>query len=237
MRERVLMRPAEVTMVSMRSAKGLRKAHIEGVDGSFGSVSDLYFDSHSWDVRYIVVDTGKWLPGRRVLISPEAVVPGESTADVLRLKLTKEQIEKSPDVAIDQPISRQIEAMLYTYYGWPAYWSAGPSAGGMMPPIPAPPPPLPETGPNPFLRSTEEVHGYHVQAVDGDIGHLEDFLTDDDMREIRATVVDTRNWLPGKKVLVPLPWVDEIDWEQQRVKLHVSRQDVKDSPEYNPSET
>ena len=225
----------------MRSARQFRKADIAGVDGSFGSVSDVYFDSQSWAIRYLVVDTGKWLPGRRVLISPDAIAADQSTEDVIRLNLTREQIEKSPDVSLDQPVSRQIEAMLYTYYGWPAYWSAGPSAGATAPvtPIPAGPPPqnpVPESESNPYLRSMEEVSGYRVQALDGEIGHVEDLVIDDQARNVRMIVVDTRNWLPGKKVRIPPRWVDQINWEEQRLKLHVPRQDVEGSPEHNVSE-
>lgn len=225
----------------MKSARQLRKANIEGVDGSFGSVSDLYFDSQSWAIRYVVVDTGKWLPGRRVMISPDAIAAEESSDEIVRLNLTREQIEKSPDVSLDQPISRQIESMLYTYYGWPAYWSAGPAAGGAVPVAPVPPDPVPqqlalESEPNPYLRSMEEVFGYRVQALDGEIGHVEDLLMDDHARHVRMVVVDTRNWLPGRKVRIPPRWIDQINWEEQRVKLHVPRQDVKESPEHDLSE-
>jgi sporulation protein YlmC with PRC-barrel domain len=222
----------------MRTARQLRKAGIVGIDGPFGSVSDLYFDSESWSIRYVIVDTGKWLPGRRVLISPDAIVAEKSTEDTLRLNLTRKQIEGSPDVAVDQPVSRQIESMLYTYYGWPAYWSAGPSSGALLPGAPAtldpaPPPLIPESEPNPYLRSMEEVVGYHIQAVDGEIGHVEDFILDADVRNVSVIVVDTRNWLPGKKVAIPPRWIDQVDWEEQRVKLHVPRSDVAASPEYH----
>jgi len=125
---------------------------------------------------------------------------------VIPVSLTKEQIENSPSIEADRPVSRQDEWNYYSYYDWPGYW-VGPYAWG--------PYSLPRraaigwsedmrraTGNDPHLRSMKEVTGYNIQALDDSVGHVEDFIIDDDTKAIRYLIVDTRNWWPGKKVLV-----------------------------------
>jgi hypothetical protein len=87
------------------------------------------------------------------------------------------------------------------------------------------------------LRSVEAVTGYHIHASDGEIGHVEDFLIDDADWSIHYLIVDTRNWWPGKKVLISPRSAREIDWTDKLVNLDVDRQRVKDGPEYDPSIT
>ena len=60
------------------------------------------------------------------------------------------------------------------------------------------------------LRSANKVTGYRIGATDGDIGHVEDFIIDDETWEIRYMVVDTQNWWPGKKVLVAPQWIGRM---------------------------
>ena len=84
------------------------------------------------------------------------------------------------------------------------------------------------------LRSVDEVIGYNIQATDGDIGHVEEFIVDDDTWIIRWFVVDTRNWLPGRKVLVAPDWVTRTSWGDRDVHVDVTRARIKDCPEYDP---
>src|SRR5439155_1704239 len=194
----------------LRTAGDLKGVTIEAMDGDIGSVQDLYFDDHTWTVRYLVVDTGTWLPGRQVLISPFAfqVVPGASR---LRTSLTKEQVKGSPSIDTDRPVDRQREIAFSQYYGYPYYW-VGPYRWGDLA-YPTLPIAVPQPGAleqellahqredtDPHLRSARDVMGYYIHATDGDLGHVEDFLVDAETWAIRYCIVDTRNWLPGRAV-------------------------------------
>jgi hypothetical protein len=227
----------------IRSVNELRRYDIAARDGSVGAVHDLFFDDHSWQVRYIVVDTGTWLVGRRVLVSPHAVEPVDGADQKLTVGLTKQEIRESPGVDAAAPVSRQNEIALADHFRWPRYWEQFPSGAGMMPVIPPLPTAPPEVPParaeaeiprgDPNLRSAAEVEGYHVAATDGDIGHVEDFLIDDSDWSLRFLVVDTRNWLPGRKVLVAPAWARGIDWSEEKLLVDTDRATIKSAPEYD----
>lgn len=212
---------------------------LEATDGSIGEIHDVFFDDSDWSVRYYVVDTGKWLPGRRVLLPPNVIrqtIPGHVA---LPVNLTQAQIERSPDVDTERPISRQAEAAMYTHYGWTPYWFP------LDPAVPVVVEGNAEErereatsgyyGGDPHLRSAKEVIGYHVAAKDGEIGHIEDFLVDDETAKIRYGVIDTVNWLPGKKVLISPQWIREVKWAESRVYVDATQEAVRNSPEYNPA--
>jgi sporulation protein YlmC with PRC-barrel domain len=82
------------------------------------------------------------------------------------------------------------------------------------------------------LRSTHEVSGYHIQAADGEVGHVEDFIIDDETWAIRYLIIDTRNWWPGKKVLVSPQWIERVSWSESKVFVNLSRESIKQSPEH-----
>jgi hypothetical protein len=67
------------------------------------------------------------------------------------------------------------------------------------------------------LRSTKAVTGYHIEALDGELGHVDGFIVDDESWAIRYMEVATRNWWPGKKVLVSPAWIDRMSWEDSKV--------------------
>ncbi|MGB8182853.1 MAG: PRC-barrel domain-containing protein [Stellaceae bacterium] len=46
---------------------------IEASDGRLGTVSDLLFEDVSWAIRWLIVDSGNWLPGRKVLLPLSAL--------------------------------------------------------------------------------------------------------------------------------------------------------------------
>jgi hypothetical protein len=229
----------------LRTAGELKGVTIEAMDGDIGSVQDLYFDDQTWTIRYFVVDTGTWLPGRQVLISPFAfqVVPGASR---LRASLTKDQIKNSPSVDTDRPVDRQREIAFSQYYGYPYYW-VGPYRWGDLAyptlPIPAAQPSAVDEemlareheSTDPHLRSARDVTGYYLQATDGDLGHVEDFLVDDETWAIRYCIVDTRNWLPGRKVLVSPEWLQRVSWEDAKVYVDLSKRHIEAAPEFDPS--
>jgi hypothetical protein len=217
-------------------------------DGEIGRVKDLYFDDAKWTVRYIVADTGKWLALRQVLLTPHSIHGITEQEKIVRVDLTREEIEHSPPIEQDSPVSRQFEEDYYRYYNYPYYWDGfgiwGPLAGPVigfrkgMRPI-APPSPGPaetaKRSEDSHLRSVEAVSGYGIQALDGEIGHVEDFVFDDEHWTIEYLVIDTRNWWSGKKVLVPPSWSSEVNWEESKLFLNLDRATIKGAPEYDTS--
>jgi len=222
----------------LRQAKEFKSFKLRARDGDLGKANEFYFDDHHWTVRYLVADTGGWLSGRQVLISPYALDPVNEAEQVLPVDLTKKQIEESPSLNSDQPVSRQYETQYYSYYDWPMYWG-GPFSWGVYP-YPMrdreqwTEPTQSEKAWDPHLRSTQAVSGYHIQALDGEIGHVADFIIDDETWAIRYLVVDTKNWWAGKHVLVSPRWIERVSWDESKVFVNLSRDIIKRSPEYTP---
>lgn len=229
----------------LRSMKDLTGFTIGATDGDIGQVETCYFDDASFTVRHLVVDTSRWLAGRKVLISPRAVRGIDWDAKRINAALTKAQVEQSPDIDTDRPVSRQREIEYDRYYGYPSY-SAGPYLWGTHPaPFLLEPPPISSfeheqrwewEGGDPHLRSSAVVIGHHIAATDGDIGHVEDFLVDEATWAIRYMIVDTGNWWSGKKVLVSPGWIAHVDWDASKVEVDLTREQIRNSPEYDPSE-
>lgn len=221
---------------------------IKASDGEIGRVTDLLFDDESWMVRWLVVETGPWLFGRKILLPTFNIGYLDGADRVCQVRLTRQQIKDSPDIDMAQPVSRQMEANIFDYYGWSPYWGNGYYTGGYanLGAIAAPPSVDPiwrvrhdvnyRAG-DPHLRSAEEVTGYHIHAKDGEIGHVADFLVEDGDWSIHYLVVDTKNWWPGKKVLLSPRWAHHIDWATNLINLAITRQRVQDSPAYDPALT
>lgn len=235
----------------------LRGYDIAASDGMIGAIDDLLFDEAHWSVRWLVVDTGGWLSGRRVLLPPEALGRPDSAERRLPVKLTRAQVEASPPLESDLPVSRQVEADIFAHYNWPPYWesdlgaplsylSSGGLAGGFLFPPDAVRAPAERAAAgskpgaeaarrgDPDLRSIRATTGDAILASDGEIGHVEDFLIDEAGWPVRYMIVDTRNWLPGRKVLVAPQWIRDIDWADGRVSVGLSREQVRTGPEYDP---
>jgi uncharacterized protein YrrD len=217
-------------------AKSLKGYLLNSRDGEIGKIKEFYFDDRFWTIRYLVADTGNWLPGRQVLISPYALGVVNSEAEDIGVDLTKKQIEDSPSLDSDKPVSRQFEQAYYGHYGYPIYW-AGLCAWGYYPyPARAPEqwrkPSKEEKAWDPDLRSTNDVSGHHIQGTDGEIGHVEDFFIDAQTWTIRYLIVDTHNWWPGKKILVSPQWIDRISWGERKVFVNLLRETIKQSPEF-----
>jgi sporulation protein YlmC with PRC-barrel domain len=203
----------------------LRGYGIDAKDGEIGKITDSLFDDADWVVRYFVVDTGDWLLRREVLITPGACDRTESSRGVLVADLTRKRVKSAPPVELAKPVSRQYQLDLHTFYGWPVW---------------QPREDKPMTGPlgDTHLRSIRDVAGYHIRANDGEIGHVEDFLVNEETWAIEHMVVDTRNWLPGKKVLVAPQWIDSISWVERKVVIKKSREEIKTGrlgPPYDPA--
>ena len=223
------------------SASELRGYTLEASDTTLGQCSDFLFDDQHWTIRYMVADTRRWLPGRKVLVSPIAMSSPKSNVKTLPVSLTKQQVQDSPPLEEHAPVSRQFEREFTRYYNYGWYWT-GPGLWGATPypgPLLRPPEVTAAPGHNPDaanedrnLRSVNEVTGYYIQAVDGDLGHVEDFLIDGHTWTIRYLVVDTRNWLPGKKVSIPTQWVEKVDWADRAARVIASKSVIRAAPEY-----
>lgn len=233
-----------------RKIKSLLGFTIGATDGEIGKVKEFYFDDKTWTIRYFIVETGSWLFGRKILLSPEALLTPDWEKQIFPVDLTMEQIKSSPDIDTDKPVSRQQEMELYGYYPWTSYWGSGMWAGGMGTSGMMTPTTMPleqaihnelnaegkEDDQDPHLRSTHKIAGYNIKATDGDIGDVEDFIINDGTWAIDFMEVDTGNWFPGKKVLISPKWIRQINWGTSSVIVNASEEQVKNSPEYVPSE-
>ena len=225
----------------LRSAKELTGYVLKTQDEDVGRCHDFLLDDATWTIRYMVADTRKWLPGRKVLISPIALGDPDWLAHRFPVRLTREQIEAAPELEEHAPVSRQYERWYHEHFGWPYYWGGAglwadatyPGAlfaGGMQQTGE-------ETGPDiedPHLHSLTEVIGYRIDARDGEIGKVDDFIVDDATWNVRYAVIDTRVWLPGKHVLVPLARLRGVHWEDRTLAVDLTRQKIRDCPEYDP---
>ena len=218
--------------------------HIQASDGEIGKIKDVYFDDHSWAVRYLVVEAGVGFTDRKVLISPISVSGIDWDNRTLRVSLSRQQVRTSPSIDTDKPVSRQHEVDFFDHYGYSYYWSGPALWGGTSNPAsPAgPPPPIRnvagvhgEAPVDPRLRSAREVIGYRLETNTDSVGHVEDFLVDPESWAIRYLVVDTRTWLSIKHVVIPPQWIRDVDWSQGIVTVDVSVDAVKASPEFDSS--
>ena len=211
----------------LSKAQTLTGYSLQSLDGEIGTAKDFYFDDRDWTIRYLVADTGEWLISRQVLISPHSVAGVYGGQGYIAVQLTKDQIEHSPSLNRDKPVSRQFEQAYFGFYGLPMYWGFehGRTKAGQFAPT------RKKHG-DPDLRSTNDVSGHQVAAVDGDIGHVEDFLIDDQTWEIRYLIVDTRDWLPGKHVLISPKWIERVSWKEKQVVVNLPREAIKQAPEY-----
>jgi len=224
----------------LRSIKQLYGDKLGASDGEIGHVKDFYFEDQNWVVRYVVADTGSWLSGRKVLISPHAFGSLDRTGKLLLVNLTRKQIEDSPSIETHKPVSRQYEEEYYRYYGWPYYWQ-GDALWGMsgfpileLPPKPLPAEPAAASGHGPdradaHLRSTQAVNGYNIQASDGTIGHICDFVMEDQIWAIDQLVIKTGHRFSGKEVQIPTSKVDRISFEESTVFVNLTKEAVEHS--------
>jgi len=221
----------------LRSTKEIRGYELQAKDGAIGKVHGLLFDDRNWTVRYLVANTGSWLIDRLVLLVPDELGDPDWSEKVLPVRLTRKQVEESPPIEADKPVSRQRQEALHVYYGWPMYWAVPPEHVLAVSPAV-------ETGPSvtsndddgdPNLRSTRQVGDYRTEARDGPVGRVHDFIVDDDGWAIRYVVVDTGDWLPGRRMLVASSWIQGIDWADAVVRVDLAKREIEESPEYDAS--
>ncbi len=217
-------------------AKSLKGYHLCGLDGEIGRVKEFYFDDHEWTIRYLVADTGTWLPGRQVLIAPAALTAVDKDDRCIRVGLTRQQIKDSPPLDSDKPVSRQFEDEYLTYFGWPIYygdsyhWEDSPvffvpheDEGDLA---------KDKQGRDPQLRTTKDTTGFEINTTSGEFGCIEDFVIDDEAWKIRYLVVNTLDKWFGKRILVALDWIAKINWGKAKVFVNLSCETFKQTAEY-----
>lgn len=257
----------------LRSMLDLKNYTIGATDGEVGHVSDFFFDDRGWIIRYLVIETGSWLLSRKVLLSPFALMEADWTHKRLPVRITREQVKNSPDIDTQQPVSRQHETQHSDYYGYPYYWGGegiwgdgldvpmlmSPGYSGSMRNEAAktkerknhsknnnhrpPAPPATLTAGDPHLRSCESVIGHRIHANDGDMGHVQSMLVDEESWAIRYLVVKTGSWwgnhalIAPDQVLIAPDWLTEINWQDSTVRVDLTCQNIKDSPHFDSSAT
>jgi hypothetical protein len=183
--------------------KDLSGRRIVALDGDAGFIVEVYFDDKVWQMRYLVVDTENPMPRREVLVPCASIETKQVPGDGVRVRLTRAQIKQSPEKEADPPVWYQHDLRRASNYERAALG-------------------------DPHLRSSAIVIGYGVQTLDGRIGHVEDFLISGTWR-IAHLAIDTRNWLPGKRVLVAPNAVERIDWVSREVHLRLTCAEVRRS--------
>ena len=228
-----------------RSLKSLEAYSLKETDGEIGKVDEFYFDDLSWTIRYLVIKTGNWFSGKKVLISPKALLTPDWENEEFPVNLTKSQIENSPDIDTDKPVSRQHEEELSSYYTWDSYWGTDAHGAGIFGAMPSdlyagetvPSENIPvenEAYNDPHLRSATEVEGYTIHATDGEIGKVTDYILNDSDWKINYLVVETGDWLSSKKVLLPVGWIKEVKWDNEVVIVNVTMDQIENCPLYEP---
>lgn len=222
----------------IRNAAGKHAASIHhnrvlAQDGEVGFTTDVLFDDHAWTVRYLTLQNEDGLDSHQTLITPQAVSELDRQARALYVAGDSESVRQAPRLEANLPVAAQQEAAYFEYLGAAPYWSADPAepvpAHELLPAEAA----IPASG-DPHLRSAQEVSGYDIETTDGFKGHVEDLLLDDESWRVRYLVVDPRDWLPAKKVLLPLPAVSEIRWGPQQVSVNVAASELKEAPIWEP---
>lgn len=230
----------------IRSLSDLRGYGILATDGRIGRAHDFYFDDATWRIRYVVADTGEWLPGRKVLLSPAVVGNPDWSKQVIPVGLTREDVENSPSIALDKPVSRHEEETIHEHFGWQPWWTDKTFAA-----------PVPEriagdvgrdrdadetdaggtsARRDPHLRSLREVLGYHVEAEDGTAGSVHDFLVNDELWRVLGLVADTGKPLLGKKILLSVLWITRIDGGKRTVGVDLTKEEIHAGREWHPEE-
>lgn len=234
-----------------RNLNGLLGYTMKGTDGEIGKVRDFYFDDETWDIRHVILKTGSWFSSRDVLISPKAILESDWKDGILPVNLTMKQMLESPEIDTDKPVSRQQEIEIYGHNLWQPYWGNDfytTGLGGIfgsehqIAPNEAEetedklkPTSVKSSPDDHHLRSAHVVTGFHIHAIDGKIGHVVDFIMDDQTWKILCLAIDTHQWIGGQKVLLPVRNIKGIEWENSSVYVDEKTDSIKTSPLFDRS--
>lgn len=227
-------------LLMLRALSELNGYAIEASDGLIGHIEQVYMDDDKWVIRYFVVKTGGWLDTREVLLSPISLGELHAKARTLSVRLTKDKVKNGPSIDLHKPVSRQQEVQFNDYYGWSPYWGGlglwsrwGLPTMMAMPPHPNDHHQVMRQAGDHHLRSSREVVGYHLHAIDDQVGHVDDFIIDDETWAIRYMVVNTSNWGFGGKVLLAPDWIASVRADERIVEVLVTRDAITHCPEWD----
>lgn len=221
--------------VSLNGFTGFAGFRMGATDGDIGIIKEIYFDDQTWTVRYLIVKTGNFLNGKLTLVSTQALLAPDWDNELFPTNLAIDQIKNGPDIDTDKPVYRQHELKLYDHFPWVIYWGMG-----LMPLEDSVEMAVSEkisqasTESDPHLRSSDKITGYALQAVDGELGHIDDFIIDTDSWKIIFIVVKTGNWFSGKRVMLPIGWISEVDWQASRIVVDATVEKVQQCTEFDP---
>ncbi len=222
----------------LHSLKERYGERLSATDSDIGHVRDFYFDDKSWAIRYLVADTGGWLRGRLVLISPLAFGHLYPEGKVFLVNLTQSQIESSPSIDEHKPLSRQQEEEYHRHYGQLYYAEAMPMWGMAGFPVLIPPPSTEDASPvigDAHLRSARSIESYRVEASDGRVGAVSDFLVDARTWVIQQVIVESGHWYAGKRVAVDTEKVSRISYPESTVYVDSPRDAFTGSTDMIPA--
>jgi len=243
------------TKTKLHKLCDLSRYHLRARDVELGTLDRIFFDDLEWIVRYFIVRIGSRLMGREILVPPNKVRRLVEEPRVLHVALTRKQLEDAPPADSQLPVSRHyelqagryVEPLPYTRrqngpyeatpgafcsFGWPPY-APQERLFDLTTPYPASPG-NPEKPRHPHLRCSEAIKGYALRARDGEVGHIADFILEEDPDwKVRYIEIDTRNWWPGKHVLLAPAWVRSLNWALRRVTVDLDRQTLRTAPAYD----
>jgi sporulation protein YlmC with PRC-barrel domain len=201
-------------------AKHIYDTGLEGSDGRVGTLYDLLFDDQSWKVQHLVVRTNRWVRGRQVLLTPTVIEYADWPERHVQVRLTREQARHSPDADADLPVERRqmleaaAQGLIAEAYWWKVLDVSSEFEG------------------DPHLHSTKLLSGLHIHCTDSQLGHVEDFVIDDENWRVADLVVATRNWWPGKRVVVEPTLMKSINWDGREIQLTLPREQIEHRPAY-----
>lgn len=207
------------------AAKHIYGTPLEAIDGTVGTLYDILFDDQSWRLRHLVITTDRWFFGEQVLLDLAALDRADWSEPRVWLRLTKQQVRESPTIPSDRSLTQRPTIELAQTLVAEAYSTNIVDAEA-------------DAGSEPHLCSTKMLTGMHIQCADShQLGHIEDFLVDDQTWSVRDMVIDTRNWLPGKRVLIEPALVKSINWEDREVQLSLPRDQIEHRHPYEHEAT
>lgn len=211
----------------------------EARDGIVGSLDDFLMDDRTWAIRYAVIDTGKWLPGRKIIMAHSGMGEPDWPSRTIPLNVTKAEIEAAPTLAQARPVSRQYEEYLFQHYNWAPYWGPG-AAGGMGFPVTSNE--TAATSPrsdefkkgDPHLRSFNELRGYKLVAHGEKAGRIDNFMCYDETWEIPFLVASVGGWFHQKSLMVPTSHISNISFPDREMDIRLDREALAHLPMYDP---
>jgi len=213
----------------LRRSGELQWSQVISLDGEIGKVRDVCFDEASWMVRYLIVDTGGWLSGRKVPIDPRSVELIDRNLHTVWVSLSRAQIESSPRIDIGELGAREHEMQLNRHYGYGSCWTHSmPWGNGQVSPARrSAAEALEIDAPSACLRGARQMLDFTLITVDGHVGLIKDFFFDDETWALRYLIVQTGSWLLGRRVLVSADRVRRVDWSAESVEVNQTRKQIE----------